>query len=60
MVSPVTQFKTFWAEVPPLVQKFLIRAFVIFLVWKFAYHLALKPTKVIDGLLTQITEKLTI
>ena len=60
MVSPITQFKTFWAEVPPLVQKFLIRAFVIFLVWKFAYHLVLKPTRIIDKPLTQITAKFTM
>ena len=60
MVSPIVQFKTFWTEVPPLVQKFLIRAFVIFLVWKFAYHLVLKPTRIIDKPLTQITGKFTM
>lgn len=54
MISPIVQFKSFWTEVPCEVQKFLIRALVIFLVWKFAYHLVLKPTRVIDKPLTQI------
>ncbi len=60
MVSPTTQFKTFLAEVPPFVRKFLIRAFIIFLVWKSTYYLVLSPLRILDKPLTQITAKTTL
>lgn len=60
MTSPITQFRNFWGEIPTTVQKFLIRVLIIFLVWKVAYHFVLKPSRVIDKPLTQITAKITV
>lgn len=54
-----SRLKNYWNEIPQLVRKFLIRSLIIFSIWKFTYHMLLKPTRVIDVPLTVQTSKNT-
>jgi exosortase/archaeosortase family protein len=49
-----------FAQIPPLVKNFLIRALVIFIVWKMLYHLLLFPLKMPDKQLTNLTASTTV
>lgn len=44
-----------WATYPNELKTFLFRILIITLIWKFSYHLLLKPKKIIDKPLTNIT-----
>jgi exosortase/archaeosortase family protein len=50
----------FLKEIPLEIRQFLIRACIIFLLWKFCYYLILKPTRVVDKPLTVQTTKSTL
>jgi exosortase/archaeosortase family protein len=54
------KFFEFLKEIPLEIRKFLIRACIIFLLWKFCYYLILKPNRVIDKPLTIQTTKSTL
>lgn len=47
-------------DIPIDIRKFIIKAFIIFLVWKIAYHSILQPLRIIDKPLTDFTTFKTI
>lgn len=53
------QVKDGLAEMPRMVKHFLIRAFILFMVWEGVYLGLLQKDRILDGPLTQLTAELT-
>jgi exosortase/archaeosortase family protein len=53
------QVKDGLAEMPRMVKHFLIRAFILFMVWEGVYLGFLQKDRILDGPLTQLTAELT-
>jgi exosortase family protein XrtF len=47
--------KKYWNETPAAVRSFLLKALVCFLIWKIAYHVYIKPHRLLDVPLTTQT-----
>lgn len=60
MSSTVILIKKYWAEFPPLLRNFLIKALLLILIWKLSYNLYLMPHGTIDKPLTAITTATTV
>jgi exosortase family protein XrtF len=60
MSSTVNLIKKYWAEFPPLLRRFCIKALLLILIWKLSYHLYIKPHRTIDKPLTAITTATTV
>ncbi len=54
------KMKKYWATIPTNIRKFLIKILVLFLIWKVSYHAYIKPNRLLDVPLTNITTKATV
>lgn len=53
-------FKKYTQSIPYAVKILLVKAFILFVIWKLMYHLWLGPTRIIDKPLTDITTASTV
>jgi len=60
MNKVLLQAKEYWVGFPKALKSFLVKALLLIIVWKAAYFLVLKPYRVIDKPLTNITTVCTI
>lgn len=60
MSSTVILIKKYWAEFPPQLRRFVIKALLLIIIWKLSYHLYLQPHRTIDQPLTAITTATTV
>jgi exosortase/archaeosortase family protein len=60
MSSITASAKEFWQNFPQVLRKFCIRALLLIIIWKFAYHLYLKPNGTFDRPITAITVESTV